>query len=384
MSPAARDEWDRLQAYQDEYAAYADQAADDAQYARANASAREQQWDEAAHSADWHAGRAASRSAAALGARGRGAQARAFLAQLGDDFAYVLGAFARKRWLLKTLLISFIIAFGSAASFGLLWLRLGSGPVNIDFVTPWMVSAIKETFGPGHLVEIGGTQIERAGRIRMAVRLRDVVVRDAEGATIASAPKAEVKVSAVRLLAGRLRAEGLSLVNAGLAVRIATDGRVTISAAGSARPLASAELPLAPADGAPAAAEATAQSASARGGVQGLLAAMAWLDSLSVSGLDGHDLSELGFRDGNLVIDDQQSGKQWTFEHVTLTLRKPASGGVSLSVSEESPQRSWLFRASVGKPVDGVRGIDIIADSVRIQDMLLAMRWTDLAFTADA
>lgn len=383
MSPAARDEWDRLQAYQDEYAAYADQAADDAQYARAYASAREQQWGEAAHSADWHAGRAASRSAAALGARGRGAQARAFLAQLGDDFAYVLGAFARKRWLLKTLLISFIIAFGSAASFGLLWLRLGSGPVNIDFVTPWMVSAIKETFGPGHLVEIGGTQIERAGRIRMAVRLRDVVVRDAEGATIASAPKAEVKVSAVRLLAGRLRAEGLSLVNAGLAVRIATDGRVTISAAGSARPLASAELPLAPADGAPAAAEATAQSASARGGVQGLLAAMAWLDSLSVSGLDGHDLSELGFRDGNLVIDDQQSGKQWTFEHVTLTLRKPASGGVSLSVSEESPQRSWLFRASVGKPVDGVRGIDIIADSVRIQDMLLAMRWTDLAFTAD-
>ena len=89
-----------------------------------------------------------------------------------------------------------------------LWWRLSSGPIELDIATPWLTAAIKENFGPGHEVEIGGTQIERdANKRRTSLRIRDIVVRDADGTIVASAPKAEVGISGAGLLAGRIRAE---------------------------------------------------------------------------------------------------------------------------------------------------------------------------------
>jgi hypothetical protein len=70
------------------------------------------------------------------------------------------------------------------------------------------------------------------------VRIRDIVVRDRDHAVVASAPKAEVKLSGTALLMGQLRAESLNLVDAELAVRITPDGYVTVSAGDTARPLA--------------------------------------------------------------------------------------------------------------------------------------------------
>src|SRR5262249_49575690 len=94
-----------------------------------------------------------------------------------------------------------------------LWWRLSSGPIELDIATPWLTAAIKENFGPGHEVEIGGTQLERdANKRRTSLRIRDIVVRDADGTVVASAPKAEVGISGASLLAGRIRAERLSLV----------------------------------------------------------------------------------------------------------------------------------------------------------------------------
>ncbi|MET0968055.1 MAG: hypothetical protein ABWY18_02535, partial [Tardiphaga sp.] len=112
--------------------------------------------------------------------------------------------------------------------FGALWWRLGTGPINFDTATPWLAEAIQDNIGQGNTVEIGGTQIERSGRIRMAVRIRDIVVRDRDHAVVASAPKAEVKLSVAAMLMGRLRAESLNLVDVVLAVRITPDGQVTV------------------------------------------------------------------------------------------------------------------------------------------------------------
>src|SRR5271163_524342 len=58
---------------------------------------------------------------------------------------------------------------------GLLW-RLDSGPIQLDAITPWLVSAIEENFGSRERVEVGGTQIERTDN-GAAVRVRDIVVR---------------------------------------------------------------------------------------------------------------------------------------------------------------------------------------------------------------
>ena len=67
----------------------------------------------------------------------------------------------------------------------------------------------------------------------------------------------------------------------------------------------------------------------------GLLAGLDWLDSLSLTGLDGQNLNEIGLKNGNLVVDDQQRGNKWTFENISLSLRRPSGGGVALSLGEE-------------------------------------------------
>src|SRR6266478_9054295 len=129
-----------------------------------------------------------------------------------------------------------------------LWWRLSSGPIELDMATPWLTAAIKENFGAGHEVEIGGTQLERdANKGRTSLRIRDIVVRDADGTVVASAPKAEVGISGAGLLAGRIRAERLSLVGAEMAVRIESDSKVTIFAGSNKRPFVTASATLVPA-----------------------------------------------------------------------------------------------------------------------------------------
>src|SRR3984957_264246 len=104
--------------------------------------------------------------------------------------------------------------------------------------TPWLAAAIEENIGHDNTVEVGGTQIERTGRIRIAVRIRDIIVRDRDHVIVASAPKAEVRLSGSALLMGQLRAESLNLVDAELAVRITPDGYVTVSTGDTNKPLA--------------------------------------------------------------------------------------------------------------------------------------------------
>ena len=139
-------------------------------------------------------------------------------------------------WRVAVVLASLLVIF--AGCFGGLWWRLGAGPINLDMATPWLAAAIADNIGHGNTVEVGGTQIERAGRIRIAVRIRDIIVRDRDHAIVASAPKAEVRLSGYALLMGRLRAESLNLVDAELSVRITPDGYVTVSTGDNARPLA--------------------------------------------------------------------------------------------------------------------------------------------------
>jgi len=93
-----------------------------------------------------------------------------------------------------------------------LWWRLSNGPIALDVATPWLTAAIEANFGGKQTVVVGGTQIERDEKGRTRLRLRDIVVRDADGTVVASAPKAEVGLSGMGLLTGHVRAHSLNLV----------------------------------------------------------------------------------------------------------------------------------------------------------------------------
>ncbi len=320
------------------------------------------------------------------------------LHRFGDSILAVQRWIRGERWVKRLAVVIAVLAVIFGGCFGGLWWRLGAGPINLDVATPWLAAAIEENIGHGNTVEVGGTQIERAGKIRIAVRIRDIVVRDRDHASVASAPKAEVRLSGTALLMGRLRAESLNLVDAELAVRITPDGQVTVSAGDTAKPLATGvaskrEAGIAPTfprqtpgSLAPGAASPNAPSGAAAAAPDttqnGLLAGLDWLDSLSLTGLDGQNLNEIGLKNGNLVVDDQQRGNKWTFDNISLSLRRPSGGGVALSLGEEGA-RPWSLRVLVGPQANGVRSVDLRADKLPSANILLAMRLKDVTYSTD-
>ncbi|MDP1865977.1 MAG: hypothetical protein Q8L13_06485, partial [Bradyrhizobium sp.] len=360
------------------------------QEASPRADVQSSQWDDAAWDQD-HDEAARKRARRLLSRSNSGFH------RLGDRFGRFRRWASGERWVKRLAVVSAVLVVIFGGCFGGLWWRLGAGPINLDMATPWLASAIEQNIGHGNTVEIGGTQIERAGRIRIAVRIRDIVVMDSDRVVVATAPKAEVKLSGTALLMGRLRAESLNLVDAELAVRIAPDGTVTVSAGDTAKPLATGvaskkaaglaptfprPVPAPPPPGAAASSSPGATTAAAESGQTGLLAGLDWLDSLSLTGLDGQNLNEIGLKNGNLVVDDQQRGNKWTFENISLSMRRPSGGGVAISLGEEG-SRAWSLRVVVGAPANGVRSVDIRATEVPTANILLAMRVKDLTYSAD-
>ena len=280
-----------------------------------------------------------------------------------------------------------------------LWWRLGSGPIELDVATPWLAAAIEENFGPNHRVQVGGTQIERDANGRTALRIRDIVVRDQDGEIVASAPKAEVGVSSSSLMTGRVRAQRLSLVGAEMQVRIEPDSKVTVFAGANKQtfvtasasstpftpgtPRASATHPLLSAERTDPPSTAAPGAAAARTVIPDFAAFIAWIDSLGASGLDGKDLGEIGLKNGNLTVDDQRNGRQWTFENINLSLTRPKAGSVALTIGSDKPERPWSLRATLAPGEQGHRIVNIETERLPAKDLMLALRVGDGQFEPD-
>ncbi len=332
--------------------------------------------------------------------RRRGSPTAAHRGDRSGDGRYLAAyrrVLARHRRLIRRVGIgSGILAGVLILGLGGLWWRLSSGPIQLDAFTPWLASAIADNFGSRDRIEVGGTQIERTENGGAAVRVRDIVVRDPDGTVVASAPKAEIRVSGLSLLSGHMRAESLNLVGAELAVRIEQNGAVTVFASGNDKhPLATATVPVA----APAPPLSVAQGArqdklggavsppglsvpqtqivATRPASETIAALLNWIDGIGESGLDGHDLRELGLKDGSLTVDDRRTGKKRTFHNITLSVERPSSGGMVVTVGSDNADHPWAMTASMKPSRDGYRSIAFEARQVAASDLLLATRIDD-------
>jgi len=281
---------------------------------------------------------------------------------------------ARNRWVRRAGIGFGVIAVVLLLVAGALWWRLASGPISFDVATPWLTAAIADNFGDQFKVEIGGTVLERDEHGRAAMRIRGIMVRDRDGTVIASAPKAEVGFSSSSLLGGRPRAERLNLVGAELAVRVEPDGRMTVSTGADKRPLATTPA-LAAIGLRPAAASGPEPAAEQKRGMQeNFVAFLSWVDSLGALGLDGGDLTEVGLKSGNLVVDDRRNGHQSRFENIHLSVTRPRAGVLEFQLGSEDAARPWLLVASLKPGANGTRAIDLEARQISIKDLLLALR----------
>ncbi|MBM3530830.1 MAG: DUF3971 domain-containing protein [Alphaproteobacteria bacterium] len=296
----------------------------------------------------------------------------------------------------------------------LVW-RLSSGPIMLDLATPWLTSAIEQNFGSQYRVQVGGTQLERDAQGRTALRLRDIVVRDATGASVAVAPKAEVGISGTSLLIASPRAESFRLVDAQMSIRIDADGRVnvmiggekpiaviapdapaqTASAPQSQPPLQTAAVPRAATPGRARLQSApdplrglSLQNLADRSLVDNLAALMAWIDGLgSLSGegsggFDGRALTEIGVTNASLDIDDRRSDHRWQLKQISLRLSRPAEGGAALGILSDNPERPWVASAALLPGRQGHRRLQLEARRVVLED-LLALRMSEFRLRSD-
>jgi hypothetical protein len=310
---------------------------------------------------------------------------------------FAIPAVLRARAVRRVLITLTALVAVAAVAVGALFYRLSSGPIALDFATDWLAAAIKENLGSNYAVEIGGTVLERDENGRTALRIRDIVVKDGEGAVVANAPRAEVGLAGMSLLTGHPRAESLNLVGAALSLRIEPNGDVSVFTGVDKRPLArapklaSAEaLSVIPTRGLTGSAAPAAQSAAtsppaapARSSLENLGALLTWLDSVSALGLDGHDLGEIGLKGGSLTVDDQRNGQQSKFDKINLSLTRHEGGEVVLRIGSENTDREWVILAGVKPLGEGRRAVSIEARKLMMRDLMLAARVEMSQFEAD-
>jgi hypothetical protein len=101
------------------------------------------------------------------------------------------------------------------------------------------------------------------------------------------------------------------------------------------------------------------------------------IDAIGESGLDGHDLRELGLKNGNLTVNDERTGKRWTFRDISMSVERARSGGVEVTIGSDNAERPWGLTASIVPTANGYRKIDLEARRVAASDLLLASRFGD-------
>ena len=88
------------------------------------------------------------------------------------------------------------------------------------------------------------------------------------------------------------------------------------------------------------------------------------IDAIGESGLDGHELRELGLKNGNLTVNDERTGKRWTFRDISLSVERARGGGVEVTIGSDNAERPWGITASIVPAGNGYRKIDLEARRV--------------------
>jgi hypothetical protein len=119
--------------------------------------------------------------------------------------------------------IAAIVIIGAA-----FYWRLSMGPVPLNFMTGTIQSQINKNL-TGMAVAVEGAVIERAaGSGVPQFRLRNIILRDDEGKTMARAPRAAIGVDELALFTGRIVPKSLQLIGARIFIRRSLEGGIEL------------------------------------------------------------------------------------------------------------------------------------------------------------
>ena len=213
-----------------------------------------------------------------------------------------------------------VIVAGSAILLGLLAWRLSSGPIEADFLTPYLESAMSDG---GVRLTLGGTLVRWDGFSRpLAFVAVDLRLADAEGETIATVPEVELAFNVPRLLVGSISPERIDLVRPKLQVTRTETGEFTFLIGDpDAEVTTDAEL---------TAEEETAEEIDV---VEALLRSLR--AEPGSSDVPMASLRQLEITGGEIVIDDRLLDVTWTIPRADVDLSRADDairGGVLLDL----------------------------------------------------
>ncbi len=134
-----------------------------------------------------------------------------------------------RRKALKVMIFSILWVVGLVViGAGAFYWRLNQGPISLAFMGQSIEKAINRQL-PGFKITLGESELELDNETKTPhVRVRNLVLSDADGQQIASAPKAGVALDAARLLGGTVSIQSLDLIGAHINIRRNLDGSMQL------------------------------------------------------------------------------------------------------------------------------------------------------------
>lgn len=270
-----------------------------------------------------------------------------------------------------------------------------TGVLSIDIARPYVERALEERLGAGRTVQIGEITADRDAEGGTLLRAQNITVRDAAGDIVATAPQAEVALQD-RIMPWMATPRRIDLVGVKLTVSINDRGELAVATGEGSKPLhAPAAPPPSPPVVAPPADTAVPPQAGAPSVLPGSdgevatplgpirLASLAALaDNIDRGGLDGGDLTEIGLKDGVLVVRSEVSGRQWTFADIDLTLSRPTVGGMAFTMKAGGTDGPWSAKATIGTLIDGQRSMEMEIRDLAPRDLMIAAGKADADLVA--
>ncbi len=211
-----------------------------------------------------------------------------------------------------------VVVAGTAILLGLLAWRLSAGPIEADFLTPYLESAMSEG---GVQLTLGGTLLRWDGFSRpLAFVAVDLSLEEPGGATIATVPEVELAFNVPRLLFGGFAPERIDLVRPRLQITRTEAGEFTFLIGDSEEPVEASET-------------ATDAAAADIDVMETLLRSLR--ASPGDSDVPMASLRQLEITGGEIVIEDRLLGRTWTIPRAEVDLTRADDairGGVLLDL----------------------------------------------------
>ncbi|WP_244605860.1 hypothetical protein [Methylocella tundrae] len=275
---------------------------------------------------------------------------------------------------------------------GLLVARLTRGPMSIDGLGPLIADALDQRFGRGYDFTLGQTSMVKHG-VSPTLSIDGLSLKDGSGRTIFKAPRAEVSIDLLSLIAGRVVPKRLEVFDVEVRLALLPDGSIAQPIApGSDEtvaitpPLAeslvkagaspaevgvAASSPAADQNGSPPAAAGTQPKPRALLVRQMSSALRLLMDALTSPDSQIAAVDRIAISRGRVIIDDRTTHQKVTFDGVNLGFQRN-SGSTTFNLAVDGPNGRWSATGLASGAPGAQRSLMLQLQNLSIDEILLA------------